>query len=390
MNTPVYEADYLVDSHVESEQTIRITDTVDDLTLYHYTECFEDSDEFIKNTRGVIKDSNDKIVCKTFGYTPEMTSDEADKVKTYISSFSNCKFYVSHEGATIRLFFHNNRWYMSTHRKIDAFKSRWGNPNCKSFGDMFIDALEYEINHGVLKDKIIVEHRNDIFYRFCETLDVNKTYTFLVRNSNENRIVCDAPSHPVVLFIGSFDRSTHLLVEGNDSGLNTPELIEFNNVEQLLKYVDEVDYRISQGIIVYVPNQTQFKIINPIYMKYFNTRGNEPSIKFRYLQIRNNIDSVQMLYSLYPDFVSTFNTYEYILNFLVEKIYYAYLNRYIRHNYVSLPQNEYFVLQGCHNLYLQDKYNNKISIELVRKVLNNLSPTNLNRMIKPYLNQIKN
>lgn len=366
---------------------VRIADTNGDLVLYHYINCDDTSDDIVKSSRGIIR-SEDNIICKTFGYTPEIPSTNIDLITSLLPAIHQYKVYDAEEGATLRLYSHNNRWYLSTHRKIDAYHSRWGSSLSQSFGEMFINALEWEIKNGTLKCIIEYENRTDIFDRYCETLDKNRNYTFLVRNSADNRIVCDAPQHPQLYFIGSFDKSTHLLVEGNDSNIITPHLHTFDSVSDLLYHVNNnVKHTLKQGVIVYLNNQTQIKIMNTQYVNYFNARGNEPSIKFRYLQVRNDKDKSTMLYNLYPNCIQTFEKYENILSELGRKIHRAYVNRFINRQYVSLPQSEYFVVQSAHTWHIQDRIHNKISLDKVLEIIDNQPPTSLNRMIKPYLSK---
>ena len=68
---------------------------------------------------------------------------------------------------------------------------------------------------------------------------------------------------------------------------------KFDTIDDMLSYVDDNDHKVSQGVIVYMPNQCQVKIMNPSYVSYFNVRGNEQSIKFRYLQVRDDIQYLQ-------------------------------------------------------------------------------------------------
>jgi hypothetical protein len=380
---------------------VRLADTQDDMKLYHYVECNDNDTNEIKSCRGIIR-VEDEIICKTFGYTQEIESNLLLSVTTS-SNTSNefmgfpidqCIMYDSEEGATIRLFFHKNKWHMSTHRKINAYRSRWGNHTSRSFGDMFIDALEWETKNGSLKDILKYETRNDLFNCYTDTLNRRKNYTFLIRNSNENRIVCDSLSHPKAFFTGSFDRDNEhlLIINDNDTGFEIPRVhTNFLSIEEVVLYVNNsIDYKLKQGIIVYMPDQTQIKVLNPTYLKYFNTRGNEPSIKFRYLQIRKDKDQVAMLYNLYPDIISKFEIYENIIANLELKIYRGYIDRFVNKKYVSLPQPEYFVIQACHKWHCDDRTNNKISIEKVSSVISDQSPNLLNRMIRPYFIKNKN
>jgi hypothetical protein len=360
---------------------IRLANTVDNLKLYHYANCDETDTEDVRNSRGIIRDG-DTIVCKTFGFTPEIDVADMDKVHSMIHSFNQCKIYDSQEGATLRLFFYDNQWYLATHRKIDAYHSRWGSSKSSSFGDMFIDALIL-----LLDDKKDSLSRSEMFDYFCDRLDRSRTYTFLVRNSAENRIVCDAPRNPTMYFIGAFDNSTHLLVEsdGSETGVPMPNQHKFDSIEDTIKHVELVDCRQTQGVIVYLPNQQQVKIMNSNYVNYFQSRGNEPSIKFRYLQVRHDKDMVEKLYNLYPEFISHFEKYEKILKDVARRIHNAYIQRYIKHEFVSLPQPEYYVSQACHNWHKKDSLTNKITYDKVVDILNSQSATSLNKIIKLYI-----
>lgn len=367
-------------------ENIRLSDSDGDIRLFHYVDCDDNSSNEVKSYRGIIRDG-DNIVCKTFGYTPEISCENIDLIKSSIQNFDQCRVYDSEEGATVRLWFEtkSGEWVLSTHRKINAYTSRWGNPKSKSFGEMFLDALYWECTQG----KMISLYKNDrdtLFSEYTNSLDKNKTYAFLIRNSNENRIVCSSEDHPIAYFIGSFDRTNnHLLTEGNDSGFPYPQSHKFDTIESMVSYVDNIDFTQKQGLIVYLNNQTQVKIMNKTYLDLFAARGNEPSIKYRYLQVRNDQTLVGMLYTLYPEYIPMFEMYEDKLADVAKKIHRAYITRFINHQYVQLPQPEYFVLQLCHGWHIQDRVHNKISLEKITNILDEQTPTALNRIIKPYL-----
>ncbi|NDG32425.1 hypothetical protein EB118_20415, partial [bacterium] len=56
-----------------------------------------------------------------------------------VSIFDKCSFYDSYEGALIRMFYYKNKWYLSTNRKLDAYRSKWASK--ESFGSYFFKAL---------------------------------------------------------------------------------------------------------------------------------------------------------------------------------------------------------------------------------------------------------
>lgn len=373
--------------YISSE--IRLTDSCGKLRLYHYVYCDRDSDDSLKNCRGVVRDE-EKIVCKTFGYTEEYLVSERSLIESKLHSFPQCKFYDGEEGANLRLYFYGGKWYLSTHRKFNANSSRWGSSKSKSFGEMFLDGLEWQVSNSDLGEKVKYESRDSLFDAYTATLDQNKTYCFLVRNTPENRIVCEGSEHPQIFFVGSFERSTHFLIEGNDSGVPMPEQHQFGNLDELLDYVENLDYKKKTSIIVYMPNQQQFKIINSRYNKYFKVRGNEPSIRFRYLQIRMDRDMVALLYNLYPEEIQNFENYENSLDKVSKVIEAAYVKRYIPprdgrpKEFVSLPQPQFLIMQACHNWHVSDRTSNKVSIDKIHEVIDNQSAESLNKLIKSF------
>lgn len=370
--------------------TIKLFDVDANRTLVHYETCDITSDDKTKATRGVIR-NNDRIVCKTFGYTPEYTVTDdvsVDVIRNAITSFNQCKFYSSEEGCLIRVFYDQNQWHICTHRKLDAFKSRWGDVTCASFGQMFVDGLVWHVRHGSLQNVVIVENDDDVLNCFTSKLNTNCTYTFLVRNNTKNRIVCTVPEHPVIYFIGAFDTTTHFLIEGNTTGIPMPNKYEFDDVEQLIAHVRMLDPFQSQGIAVFMPNQTQLKVMNSEYMNMFNARGNEPNIKFRYLQVRGGTPNEFMLRTLYPEFVHKFDLYEDILYECCELIYQSYVSRYIRHEYSYNPQLHFFIMKDAHTFHCTDRANNRVTLEKIIELVNQKDATYLNKLIKLHVSAI--
>jgi ribosomal protein L23 len=161
-----------------------------------------------------------------------------------------------------------------------------------------------------------------------------------------------------------------------------PEKLSFNNIDELYDYVDQINYTKLQGVIVFAPDNQQFKILNKRYHQYYLVRGNEPSIKFRYLQVRMDQTNYNILRELYPEKVKDFEDYENYIFEASKNIYKAYIDRFIKKLYVTVPVEEYNVIKEAHNWYLNDRKNNKITYEKIMTILNNQNPTNLNKIIK--------
>ena len=361
---------------------VEITDSDENLTVFCYTKCDEESSEIIKNCRGTIF-NEDTLVMKTFPYTQEFNHLE----KTKISEKFNCddfSFYVSQEGSLIRMFFFNDKWYISTHKKLDAFTSSWSSNT--SFGKYFSDALERE------------KQTNPFFQDFNPALDGLKKslnpsnqYVFLLTNSEDNRIVCN--SDPRVFHICTFINGVGGKCDFEDDiHLPHPEKISSfkdNTLNNIIDYVESIDITKYQGVIAF--NKTDsfkhFKILNNEYRTLFAVRGNEPSVKFRYLQLRTEVDntSVKLLKKLYPSY--DFSETEDFIDGIAVLLYQAYIQRFIKKMYVILPKEEFGITKEVHNLYLTHK--TPINLNSVRFVLNNSTAVQMNRMVKRFRNELK-
>ena len=111
------------------------------LVNYCYDNCDNNSLNDLKLVRGLIY-KNNKPFIKSFGYTPEYTINTVpDDVKQSITNnFQNLRFFYSLEGTLLRLYWNdiNDKWYISTHKKLNARNSRWG--SSKTYGEI-IDSI---------------------------------------------------------------------------------------------------------------------------------------------------------------------------------------------------------------------------------------------------------
>jgi len=366
---------------IENNKNIKLVDSDNDtgIDLFCFVSCNKDDDDLVKNSRGIVF-HKDELVLQGFPYTEEFTKSNSMQLKEILSpQFQNCLFFDALEGSVIRMFYFSGKWYVSTNRKLDAFKSKWSSN--QSFGYSFSKALE---NHALKNpDFLDLLSDKDIITQFQDTLDTKKQYMFLLLNNSENRIVCEASAEPVVFHVGTFVDGQLKMDE--NIGLPYPRNLKFNNFDELFDYVDKINYVTSQGVIIFTPNNKQYKIYNNDYLELFNIRGNEPSIKFRYLQLRMDERKSQMLKFLYPQFIPAFEEYENILYKKAKEINTAYINRFIKKTYVTVPVEDYIVISTIHSWHIEDRMTNKITLNKVIEVMNQQTPTNLNRMIKKVL-----
>lgn len=366
---------HLVDSDEENK-----------LDMFCYIKCSEQDNDFIKQCRGIIF-NEDKIILKAFPYTVEYNNTQTNEINSVIKNINDWSFFESHEGALVRMFYFNEKWFLCTHRKLNAFKSKWASK--ESFGIFFTNALSsYENTNEKFKNSIksetgLEEKTESVLDRFEKILDKNKQYMFLILNNKDNRIVCYPPENPTLYHVGTFVNGELNLDE--DIGLKKPKQLSFKTNEDLISYVDKLSYKDLQGIIAFdINNNKQIKILNKDYQDLFLARGNEPSIKFRYIQVRMNRKLVNMLYYLYPDMHHIFEEYENIIYNIAKSIYTAYVQRFIKKRYVSVPKEEFLIIKECHSWYMSNREQNRISLDKIFNILNEQTPTNLNHMIRRF------
>jgi hypothetical protein len=349
------------------------------LDLFCYIQCNPNDSQIRKQCRGVVFKDNE-LIMKGFPYAIEYTEHEnqQDIDKNITSIFDKCSFYDAYEGSLIRMFYYGDKWFLTTNRKLDAFRSKWASK--ESFGSFFSKALEREFETNERLKNAVSETEGDIIERFQSVLDKSKQYMFLLLNNNENRIVCSAPEHPTVFHVGTFVNFE--LVTDVDIYLRHPRKLDFKNIDELYEYTNQVNYSELQGVIVFAPNNLQYKILNQEYYELYKIRGNEPSIKFRYLQVRLDEKYKERLLYLYPEYADSFVEYENYIYDIARFIMNAYVERFIKKNYVVTPIEEFQVVRECHGWHLQDRINNKININKVVEILNKQPVVNINRMIR--------
>ena len=384
LKTNVYENIFVVDEDYKNK-----------LQLLHYKECNNDSEQYIKECRGVIK-SEDKIVSKSFGYMDELTVDnDNSEIIKRIHSFNQTKIYPMYEGTVLRMFYWKHKWYLSTHKKLNAFDSKWGNSDCKTFGEMFIESLCYltskcsynndtsEYVNNILKNPTELW---TVFDNFCFQLDTKKTYVFLLLHDRDTSIVCTRYAElPFCFHIGEFDNSTHLLVEGNTSGLPSLPTLTFNNIFDLIESVRKMDHTAHPGVILYFPNQTQLKLFNKNYKNALEIRGNQPDLLYRYFELRKNRELSSKFLELYSEEEDYLMSSELTLLEVGKLIFQAYMNRYIHKRYVFLPKCEHLVMQMCHKWHNENRDTNKISVNKVISILEELPTKMLYSIVKNHM-----
>lgn len=361
--------------------------------------------------RGMVFDG-DKLVSKGLSKPNEITvptceryldpplSETVPSVKEKIEELKiiNPRTFVAYEGAIIRVFCYNGKWYTSTNRKLDAFKSRWGGDD--SFGKLFVDAIRKHNNtpffqHGTRYGDVDAVPTRTNFIPDADTKDDESVlkdfytllrsdhqYHFLLRNTKDNRIVSPAPTDkdPSFYHVGTFKDFVSVDDLRFDWAMY-PEERDYSYAEAIEHLACKKYFSVPyiQGLII-IGDNAQFKLYSSDYSYFFNLRGNEPSVKFRYLSLRMDEGDRNKFKMLYPEYIDEFNDYENILYKQARAIHEKYKARFIRHEYIRVDKTLFYIMTQCHNWHRTNKA--YVTLETVIGVINDCNAVTLNKLIK--------
>lgn len=336
--------------------SIIVTDQCDNLKVYHYDDGTTDRE--LQNIRGIIKDG-DKVVCKSFGYTPEVLASDSQKLNDEISPLvtTETKFFKAYEGTILRVWQYQDIWHLSTHRKINAFKSKWGHNS--TYGELFCRALIPVIDALKNAEKLTTEQiiADDLFKTFVNALDKEKVYIFMLRSFKENRKVCNGVDEPTLYCIGSFkrDEDFKFYLENPETFMPTPELIStIDTPDDLLDHIEKINPREYQGVVLMNPDGSSGKVVNIEYDRLDKLRGNVPNVLHRYVQLRWNKETLSQYTELYPEHQNKFTEWETSMNHVVNNIMKKYIERYINHKTAILPPEQYKVVLELQDYYIKN------------------------------------
>lgn len=353
----------------------------DELVLYSYRKCTETDPSYIKKNRGTVYSKKDmKVVAPTFGYTCDyVEGQDNDKIKSF--DVKNMTFFESREGTLLKLFFYAEKWYLSTHRKLDAFKSRWN--SSFSFGKMFqkglcetlFDTEEYKENG---------ECGEEVYKKFTEKLDKNNIYFFLNCSNKDTKVVSEIYTDKQLIYhVGTIvrhgDESTFTF--DVDIGIKKPKQLSFQTPEELLEHVYNIDTTISQGVFCLDNNFNSYKVINKKYIDIFNKKVSEYKLKYRYLEVRNDKDLKHEFLQEHRDNRDFFTNIETNIFNLCNEIKKCYIRRHIKKENFYTNKEIHHILKECHEWHKQDFKNNIVKINVVVDFVNKAKPYYLIKMI---------
>ena len=350
-------------------------------------ENVRNQEKFMKENRGLIF-NGETLVMKSFDFVPEYVGLNVSFVLT-----DEHKVFQSFEGTLIRMFCFDNVWYTSTHRKINAFKSRWASN--ETFGDNFVSGLLHEFNYNTqFKTEIGAETKSDdIFDVFKSKLDKTMQYMFLVTNTPFNKIVCDGNVVPSIFHVGTFTVVGEKV--NTDIGclhISKPFQLTFQTFSELVEFVERMPTNIFPGVIIFSPDGTQTKICSVEYRRKTLLRANQPSLKFRYLQLRTNPEqnaAFREVFGSSVDFKTGkmfsyfFDLYDQIIVNIAKEIFKVYTTRYIEKKYIFTSPENFAVCKRANNLQMENK--DVVTESFIRSLIDTSGVSFVNRLVKSYI-----
>lgn len=373
-----------------TDKNISITDTVettaDDLFCYHYNKDVSVlSSSETKQYRGIIKTSKQKVVCRSFGFTPEFPLSDFENISNHVLPLldnPNVLVFPSQEGTMIRVFHYSDEWYFSTHKKINSFESRWG---CdKSFGDLFVEAY---------KRKYEVELKS-IYEDLDERFNKENVYVFLLKNCMLNRIVCSAPEYPEVELICHLQINQDNSINDSHFYSESESLTTLFTKDNISDLVSDIDITKYQGyLFIDLKTLECVKVLNNEYTELSKLRNNQPSLLFRHIELQQeqmtsgNSDTIQKFETVYPEHQDSFNRLYKVLEEVCDNIYKKYRNRFVRKQISFAPPDQFYIMKSLHDHFLVSGKTDFITRRKVIDHVYQLHPTKILNLFNSYNNR---
>jgi hypothetical protein len=358
------------------------------------------------NIRGYVF-HNDKLFFQGFPTSVELEDSMLDTL-----NLNDCRVFEAHEGTLIRVFHINGTWYTSTNRKLDAMKSKWAAKH-ETFGHRFTDAIReiiddqiYEENEENEEYAKGVGHFNENLQRlndqnrdfltdvYNRNLNPDYKYMFLLKPSHEERIVCKAEPRPTIYHVGTFNENNILNLDDavslDGNIVDKPKEFKFMSVDEIKNRVEKVNIDHHQGFILIKSGEEDihYKYSPSKYKYLFGIRGNIPSLKFRYLQLRRyGVSQERFTFADFKSFLELYN-FDQMSKQIESDIYdvccdlhQKYIMYYVDKKHIDISEFEKDILQNIiHTAYVETRL--KTTISRINDMLTNGKPSIINHLLK--------
>lgn len=304
--------------------------------LIHYS--FEKCYEGLRNSNWAAASSEEKNKIQKDYYDYNFDCNVNIKSLLETNRFTLNLFFI---GSIIKLFYYKGKWEIATSKNIEAEKSFWVSK--RSFKDLFIEAIE--------------ETYSCTFEIFCEKIDPNCAYTYLLQHPENCTIVKVA--QPFAFILNKVDLETiKETIPDKDSfqlDSSTHDISEQNNY---LLYEHD-----TEGNVI-----NRIKLLSTSYQTLKDAFGNHPNIGLRYIECKmedfkksklltgnlkgkklltnTNCRNLRKVFTGIAD-VSLFNKIDLLLERACKNILKSYTNVFVlkTRQLVDTPKNQYKILK---------------------------------------------
>ena len=249
------------------------------------------------------------------------------------------------DGSLIKLYFHNDKWCISTNRCIEARRAKWN--NYRSFYDFVEEAMKA------------------VNLTSTSNLDVGCVYTFVLCHP-ENRIVVNY-STPSLVHVAT-RRLSDLCEIDVDIEVPKPFVDEnFKSFEDFQSFMNLSDPAVTTGddssidtgyVLKYKRNDddnsySRMKFESENYKNIRDLKGNvqDPVLRYLWLQ-RNDPNKFAEFKKYYPEF----GWVESQMQMLVSDIHRSYIEHFINKNQQFIPNRDYWqMLSELHTNYYRTR-----------------------------------
>lgn len=317
------------------------------LVKYKYNEQL--TEDWMKYCRGCIIDkSTNQLI-----FIPPPKAIEINyPVNETNFNTSNIEFTNLVDGTMINLFFHNDKWLMSTRSDIGCL-NKWDNK--LNFKKMFEESIG-----------------SNTFYDYLST---NFTYSFVLLHKN-NRNVSSIEKNCVIL-IEVYNKSTFEKIDNIRATLDEQIYltnsvytlenlkIDFDSIDSINNYFLSSNYNLK-GININMDG-IRHKLLNPKFTEVKNISINSTNLFEKYIDLKKK-KKIKEYLNYFPEVSNNFANYTDKFKIMINELYDNYVKKHIQKeiDIKEVPYQLRPLLYEIHKIYIdngRDKKINKLIIE---------------------------
>lgn len=316
-----------------------------------------------KLVRGVVVDTETgNPLFRPFPYTDDYIQNALPDDENSPDEYT---WFYAYEGTLIRVFHWKDTWVVSTNRKLHASQSRWGTK--ESFLELFQSAWARVTESS-----------------FDDALQKDAAYMFLLTPVKGTRIVCEPTEDTPVLHVGTI-RGGEWTRESLE-GFSSPKACSNLREDMSTAFSAPNTY---QGLIGFdYENHRQVKLVSQQYHELSKLRGNQPSMRFRYIQLRSEGEQkrLERFVQLYPEFSDLFARIERNIHNMAEELHRVYIKQNVyKDKSLRVGKQEHYIIRQCHAWHCADRPKNRVTKARILQEIWNLHPSVVLKLTKKFV-----